>query len=317
VHPSLGVSRYWLANELGFRAYDNLVTATASARAEVQVQKRPRRADKLKNIPVDRLERSRLQPRRAIDGMALKKLAESVQAEGVIQPLLVRKLGGGRFEIVAGERRWHAARMAGLKRVPTIVRNVSDLGMIALALVENLHREDLNPIDQARAARRLVESFAMTHQEIADMIGRSRVSVTNLLRLLELPDDVQAMLADGKLDVGHARALLALPEEQRLVAAEEAVTSRMSVRDVEQLAKEPGREAWRPGSRQADSASAWFERYLSQAGQGIRLKPRRDRGWSLNIAFEDLEQLRHVLETLGEILERLERTEARTASGLG
>jgi ParB family chromosome partitioning protein len=157
----------------------------------------------------------------------------------------------------------------------------------------------------------------VTHQEIADMIGRSRVSVTNLLRLLELPDDVQAMLADGKLDVGHARALLALPEEQRLVAAEEAVSSRMSVRDVEQLAKEAGREAWRPGSRQADSASAWFERYLSQAGKGIRLKPRRDRGWSLNIAFEDLEQLRHVLETLGEILERLERTEARTASGLG
>jgi ParB family chromosome partitioning protein len=281
------------------------------------VQKRPRRADKLKNISVDRLERSRLQPRRAIDGVALKKLAESVQAEGVIQPLLVRKLGGGRFEIVAGERRWHAARMAGLKRVPTVVRNVSDFGLLALALVENLHREDLNPIDQARAARQLVESFAMTHQEIADMIGRSRVSVTNLLRLLDLPDEVQDLLADGKLDVGHARALLALPEEGRLAAAEEAVASCMSVRDIEQLAKSPVREAWRPRPRQVDHASAWFERYLSQAGKGIRLKPRRDRGWSLNIAFKDLDQLRYVLETLAEILEHLERAEPRTALGLG
>lgn len=280
------------------------------------MEKRPRRADKLKNVAVDRLERGRLQPRRAIDGIALKKLAESVQAEGVIQPLLVRKLGGGRFEIVAGERRWHAARMAGLKRVPTLVRNVSDRAALALALVENLHREDLNPIDQARAARQLVEAFAMTHQEIADLIGRSRASVTNLLRLLELPTEVQAMLADGKLDLGHARALLALPEGARLEAAEQAIARHMTVRAIEQLTKTPANDSWHTPVADAEPASGWLERYLSEAGRGIRLRQGRDNGWSLNIAFKDIEQLRYALATLAEILQRLDRAEPRAESSM-
>jgi len=280
------------------------------------VQKRPRRADKLKNIPVDRLESGRLQPRRAIDGIALKKLAESVQSAGVIQPLFVRKLGRGRFEIVAGERRWHAARMAGLKRVPTIVRDVSDLDALALGLVENLHREDLNPIDQAYAARQLVESFSMTHQEIADLIGRSRASVTNLLRLLELPSEVQTMLADGKLDLGHARALLALAPDARLGAAEQAVTRHMSVRAIEQLTRGPVRESWRAAPQRTEQISSWLERYLAQVGRGIRLKQRRDKSWSLNIAFKDLDQLRYALETLAEILERSGRAEPRAGLGV-
>jgi ParB family chromosome partitioning protein len=277
------------------------------------VQKRPRRADKLKNVSVDRLERSRLRPRRAIDGLALKKLAESVQSEGIIQPLLVRKLSRGRFEIVAGERRWHAARMAGLKRVPTIVRNVSDIAAFALALVENLHREDLNPIDQALAAQQLVESLSMTHQEIADMVGRSRVSVTNLLRLLELPNQVQTMLAEGKLDLGHARALLALPEGARVAAAEQAVTGHMSVRAVEQLAS--SQEVRRAPRQIAEPSSAWLGRHFSRAGRGIRLRTRRDRGWCLNISFEDLDQLQCALETLADIVRRLDRIGPRPAVG--
>lgn len=277
------------------------------------MQKRPPRADKLKNIPVDRLERSRLRPRRAIDGIALKKLAESVQSEGIIQPLLVRKLSRGRFEIIAGERRWHAARMAGLKRVPTVVRDASDLAAFALALIENLHREDLNPIDQALATRELVDSFSITHQEIADMIGRSRASVTNLLRLLELPDEVQAMLADGKLDLGHARALLALPDGARVAAAEQAVTRGMSVRAIERLAKDSAKESWGARAPAATPVPAWLERDLSRAGRGIRLRPGREQGWCLNIAFEDLDQLRYALETLAEIVRRLERPGPRAA----
>jgi ParB family chromosome partitioning protein len=277
------------------------------------VQKRPPRADKLKNIPVDRIERSRLRPRRAIDGIALKKLAESVQAEGIIQPLLVRKVSRGKFEIIAGERRWHAARMAGLKRVPTIVRDASDLVAFALALVENLHREDLNPIDQALAARELVASFSMTHQEVADMIGRSRASVTNLLRLLELPHEVQTMLADGKLDLGHARALLALPDAARLAAAEQAVTRGMSVRALERLAKASEKESWGDRAQAAAPVSTWLEPHLSRAGRGIRLTPGRDHGWCLNIAFEDLDQLRYALETLADIVRRLERPVPRAA----
>lgn len=295
-----------------------MITATEGAISPngVLVQKRPRRADKLKNIPVDRLERGRLRPRRFIDGPALKKLAESVQSEGIIQPLLVRKLGRGRFELVAGERRWHAARMAGLKRVPTIVTDVSDAAAFALALIENLHREDLNPIDQAHAARHLVESFSMTHQEIADMIGRSRAGVTNLLRLLELPNDVQAMLADGKLDLGHARALLALPEGLRVAAAEQAVARSMSVRAVEKLSKEPTKTALGGGSQETEHVSGWLERHFSRAGRGISLKPRREHGWRLNIAFDDLDQLRYALETLADIVRRLERAGPRPAVGV-
>jgi ParB family chromosome partitioning protein len=247
--------------------------------------------------------------------MALKKLAESVVCEGIIQPLLVRKLGRGRFEIIAGERRWHAARMAGLKRVPTIVRDASDLAAFALALVENLHREDLNPIDQALAARELVDSFSMTHQEVADMIGRSRASVTNLLRLLELPHEVQTMLADGKLDLGHARALLALPDEERLASAERAVAKGMSVRAIERLAKTPTKGTWGARGQPVPSVPAWLERDLSRAGRGIRLTPGREQGWCLNIAFEDLDQLRYALETLADIVRSLERPEPRAASG--
>ena len=248
--------------------------------------------------------------------MALKKLAESVQSAGVIQPLLVRKLGRGRFEIVAGERRWHAARMAGLKRVPTLVRDVSDLEALALALVENLHREDLNPIDQAFAARQLVESFSMTHQEIADLIGCSRASVTNLLRLLELPSEVHTMLADGKLDLGHARALLALPEDARLAAAEQAVVRHMSVRAIEELTRSPVREAARAAPQRTEQVSSWLERYLSQAGRGIRLRQRRDNSWCLNIAFTDIDQLRSALETLAETLKRFEWAEPRAGLGV-
>jgi ParB family chromosome partitioning protein len=277
------------------------------------VEKRPQRADKLKNIPVDRLERSRRRPRRAIDGIALKKLAESAVSEGIIQPLLVRKLGGGRFEIIAGERRWHAARMAGLKRVPTIVRDASDLAAFALALVENLHREDLNPIDQALAVRELVDSFSMTHQEVADMIGRSRVSVTNLLRLLELPQEVQAMLADGKLDLGHGRALLALPDGERVASAERAVTQGTSVRAIERLAKARAKAAWGARGQPTPSVPAWLERHLSEAGRGIRLTPGREQGWCLNISFEDIDQLRYALETLADIVRRLERPGPRAA----
>jgi ParB family chromosome partitioning protein len=153
------------------------------------------RIGKLKSLPVHRLERGEQQPRRAIDGIALKKLAESILTEGVIQPIFVRKARRGKFEIVAGERRWHAAKMAGLKSVPTVVGDVSDEAALAIALIENLHREDLNPIDQALAMQRLTDDFGMTHRQIADMIGKSRAAVTNLLRLLELPVDVQRLVS--------------------------------------------------------------------------------------------------------------------------
>jgi ParB family transcriptional regulator, chromosome partitioning protein len=220
------------------------------------------RTAKLTSVPTDRLERGALQPRRTIDGLGLKKLAESIRAEGVIQPIFVRKAGWGRFEIVAGERRWHAAKMAGLKSVPALIGDVTDEAALAIALIENLHREELNPLDQALAMQRLVDDFSMTHQQIADLLGKSRTAVTNLLRLLELPVDVQAMIEAGELDMGHARALLALPAERRLQAAHYVATHRLSVRDVERLAKHgflPGADAPRvdvPGAAMQDGEPA-------------------------------------------------------------
>ena len=202
-----------------------------------------RTGGKLKVLPLEWLERGRLQPRRIIDGAALKRLAESIRLQGVIQPIFVRKKRRGKFEIIAGERRWHAAKIAGLTQIPSVVSNVSDQAALAIALIENLHREDLNPIDQAVAIRRLTEEFGMTHKEIGECIGRSRTAVSNLLRLLELPVAVQDMVADGALEMGHARALLALPEADRESRAKFVAERHLTVRAVEAMAKRRGAEA--------------------------------------------------------------------------
>lgn len=270
-------------------------------------QKEPAKADKLRSLPVNQLQRGRFQPRQAIDGIALKKLAESVLSEGVVQPLFVRRVSRGKFEIVAGERRWHAAKMAGLKKVPTVVRDVSDKTALSISLVENLHREDLNPMDQAYAVQQLVETFSMTHQQVADAVGRSRATITNLLRLLELPAGVRTMLAEGKLDVGHARTLLSLPPDQRQSAAEQAVASRMSVRDVERMVKHSAAPQSRPApqEREPDAGPVRLQQRLKErVGTGTRIR-RQKNGWSLNVAFSDLEELHDLLETIDELLETL------------
>lgn len=276
---------------------------------------RPRpKAGKLRSLPLHRLDRGGHQPRRAIDGNALKKLAESIRTEGVIQPIFVRKSGNGRFEVVAGERRWHAAKIAGLKRVPTVVGDVTDETALAIALVENLHREDLNPIDQAMAMHRLVEEFGMTHQEVSEIIGKSRAAVTNLLRLLELPSDVRDMVSDGDLDMGHARALLALPRERQQQAAEYAASHHLSVRDVERMAKR-SQVANRPpgstdtlGSASTEAADrAAPSDWLTEDLEHVSLKRARDGCCRVSFSFSKLEELRAALEELDALVERFER----------
>jgi len=192
---------------------------------------------KVRSLPVDWLERGSLQPRSAIDGPSLKRLAESIRSEGVIQPIFVRQKRRGKFEIIAGERRWHAAKIAGLRQIPSVISNVSDEAALAIGLIENLHREDLNPIDQAVAMHRLIIEFGMTHQKVGDIVGRSRAAVSNLIRLLELPESVRDMVANGKLDMGHARALLALPEGKQEETARYVAGRQLSVRDVEAMVK--------------------------------------------------------------------------------
>jgi ParB family chromosome partitioning protein len=192
----------------------------------------------LRDLPVDVIERGRYQPRTEMDPAGLEDLASSIRAQGVVQPILVRPLpGGGRYEIIAGERRWRAAQMAGLEQIPAVVREVPDQAAMAIGLIENIQREDLNPIEEARALSRLIQEFTLTHQEAADAVGRSRAAVSNLLRLLELAPEARALLENGDLEMGHARALLALPTDQQGAVARQVAARGLSVRETERLVR--------------------------------------------------------------------------------
>ena len=192
----------------------------------------------LRQLPVEWLSRGRYQPRREMDPETLQELADSIRAQGILQPIVVRAIGEQQFEIIAGERRWRAAQMARLDTVPALVREFSDEAAIALALIENIQREDLNPLEEALAMQRFADEFKLTHQQVADSVGKSRVAVTNLLRLLALQEEVKRSLAHGDLDMGHARALLALSHEQQLAASRIIVDKGLSVRQTEALVRQ-------------------------------------------------------------------------------
>ena len=191
----------------------------------------------LRNLPVHLVQRGKYQPRRDMREEALKDLADSIRKQGVVQPIVVRPIGEDRYEIIAGERRWRAAQMAGLDTVPAVVRDVPDRTAIAMALIENIQRADLNPLEEAEAMQRLISEFEMTHQEAAEAVSRSRASVTNLLRLLELTREVQDLVRQGAIEMGHARALLALKGPAQTDAARRVVDKGLTVRDTEQLVR--------------------------------------------------------------------------------
>lgn len=193
--------------------------------------------ERLSSLSLDLIQSGRYQPRREIDPDSLEDLANSIRSQGVIQPIIVRHLLGGRFELVAGERRWRAAKLAGLKEIPAIVRDIPDEAAMAIALIENIQRENLNPIEEAIALQRLLEEFSMTHHQVADAVGKSRTSVTNLLRLLTLSDEVKVLLERGKLEMGHARALLTLTPDLQIDAANTIINRNFSVRETEELVR--------------------------------------------------------------------------------
>ena len=193
--------------------------------------------EKLYQLDVNLIQSGKYQPRREIDSESLEDLANSIRAQGVIQPILVRHLLGGRYEIVAGERRWRAAQLAGLTEIPAIVREIPDEAAVAIALIENIQRENLNPVEEAMALQRLLEEFSMTHHQAAEAVGKSRASVTNLLRLLTLGSDVKKMLEHGDIEMGHARALLTLPVDMQIEAARMTVDKGLSVRETEELVR--------------------------------------------------------------------------------
>lgn len=193
--------------------------------------------EKLVQLSVDRIQRGKYQPRREIDPQSLEELANSIRSQGIIQPLLVRLIGN-KYEIIAGERRWRAAQLAGLTEVPVIVRQIPDEAAMAIALIENIQREDLNPIEEATALERLIKEFGMTHQQTAEAVGKSRTSVSNLLRLLVLPEEVKIMLEQGFLEMGHARTLITLPETVQSETAKLIISRGLSVRETESLVRQ-------------------------------------------------------------------------------
>ena len=254
----------------------------------------------LATLAIDSLQPGRYQPRARIGQEGLAELAESIKAQGVMQPILARPIGAGRYEIVAGERRWRAARMAGLTTVPALVRELPDRHALAIALIENLQREDLNPLDEATGIKRLTEEFGMTHAEAAEAVGRSRTAITNALRLLELAPPVQELLREGKLDMGHARALLALPALRQIEVAREAVARQLSVRQVEQ--RVTGMTA-RPAGRsrpRIDRDVARLEEELSgELGTTVTIRAGAKPGsGKLMIHYSSLDQLGALLERL-------------------
>ncbi|MEP7060777.1 MAG: ParB/RepB/Spo0J family partition protein [Betaproteobacteria bacterium] len=191
--------------------------------------------DSLQMLPIDRLRPGKYQPRTRMDEASLAELAESIREQGVMQPVLVRPVDGGRFEIIAGERRWRAAQRAGLRDVPALIKTVADQAALALSLIENIQREDLNPLEEAQGLARLIEEFGLTHDAAAKAVGRSRSAVSNLLRLTALDKAVQEYLLAGAIEMGHARALLALPVAQQAGAAARIVNGQLSVRETERL----------------------------------------------------------------------------------
>lgn len=191
----------------------------------------------LKNLPVEKISKGKYQPRLSIDPDALQELAESIKSQGVVQPVVVRRLKGGNYELIAGERRWRASQIAGLHTVPAIIREVPDEAAAAMSLIENIQREDLNPLEEAIAMSRLIADFGLTHQQTAESVGRSRAAVSNLLRLLDLEDVTKELLDTRKLDMGHARALLALKGQLQIETANKVAKNQLSVRETERLVK--------------------------------------------------------------------------------
>ncbi len=257
----------------------------------------PRGDAGLLDIPVERLQRGRYQPRRNLDEAALEELTESVRAQGVIQPLLVRRLAGDEYEIIAGERRWRAAHRAGLATIPAVVRVIDDETAMAMALIENIQRQDLSAMEEAMGFQRLLEEFGLTHEEVATSVGRSRAAVTNVLRLLNLHPSVQQLVQDRELGMGHARALLGLPKARQLEGAHKVVKGGLSVRATEHMVKRMNRLSRMPAPNPEDANTdiRRLEDELSsriQAKVEIRHRPRKGR---LVIHYHSLDELDGIL----------------------
>ena len=250
----------------------------------------------LQNMTVDRLQPGKYQPRSRMDHNSLEQLADSIKAQGIMQPILVRKLPGERFEIIAGERRWRAAQIAGLAEVPVLVRDVPDEAALAMSLIENIQRENLNPLEEAAGIQRLLDEFSMTHQAAAEAVGRSRSAVTNLLRLLSLAPPVQDMLMHSRIDMGHARALLPLGLTKQIEAAHEVAHKQLSVREAERLVQRLMKPAAKTSAKPDRDILRLQENLSDKLGTTVTIKGGKGGRGKLVIEYGSLDQLDSIIQ---------------------
>ena len=277
------------------RGLDALLGGSTAATLEEEAVKVDSR--ELQHLPLDLIQRGKYQPRRDMDPQALEELANSIKVQGVMQPIVVRPIGAGRFEIIAGERRWRASQQAGLDKIPAMVREVPDEAAIAMALIENIQREDLNPIEEAVALQRLQQEFELTQQQVADAVGKSRVTITNLLRLIALPEEIKTLLAHGDLEMGHARALLGLPLEQQVEGARHVVARGLTVRQTEALVRQWLNSKDKPAEKaKADPDINRLEQRLAEKlGAPVQIKHGAKGKGQLVIRYSSLDELQGVL----------------------
>ncbi|MFK5985158.1 MAG: ParB/RepB/Spo0J family partition protein [Pseudomonadota bacterium] len=258
----------------------------------------------LRNIPIELIQPGKYQPRVDMHAEALEELSDSIKAQGVIQPIVIRPLVKAKnqtsedqsYEIIAGERRWRASQMAGLDHIPAVIRDVSDKATVAMALIENIQREDLNPVEEANAIRRLINEFNMTHQTAADAVGRSRTAVSNLLRLLDLGQETKTLLENGDLEMGHARALLVLDQPKQLEAAKQVISLELSVRDTEKLVKKLLQPKIEQEQQQIDPDINLLENSLSEKlGTQVSFKHNKKGKGKLFISYNSLDELDGIL----------------------
>ena len=259
-----------------------------------------RSADSQQMLNVTQLQPGKYQPRSYMDDAALQTLADSIKTQGIMQPILVREIAADKFEIIAGERRWRASQMAGLEQVPVLVRDIADESALAMALIENIQRENLNPLEEAQGIKRLIDEFAMTHEKAADAVGRSRVAVSNLLRLLSLSSPVQDMLMHNKLDMGHARALIGLDAAQQVMLANKIVHQHLSVREVENLVKNVSSEAKPKLQKTSMNRDVLvLQNTLSEKiGASVSISVKANGAGTLKINYSNLDQLDEIIKKI-------------------
>ena len=250
-------------------------------------------------LQVSHMQPGRYQPRTRMDVDSLNELAQSISAQGLLQPILVRPVGTDRYEIIAGERRWGAAQLAGLKEVPVLVRDIADEATLAVALIENIQREDLNPLEEALGLERLINEFGMTHEQAAGAVGRSRSAVSNLLRLINLSEGVRALLMEGQLEMGHGRALLALTESQQIVFARNIIAQGLSVRETEKKVQAlQGNKTAKPKAGASRDLIRLQDELSDHLGASVTLKTNRAGTGAVTIRYHSLDQLEGLLQRL-------------------